>query len=60
MAKLVEHAWRKSSYTNDNACVEVRLAGDGVRVRDSKNPDGGSLAVPAAGWRALLGTLTRD
>jgi len=59
MSKVVEHEWRKSSYTNDNDCVEVRpLAGE-VGVRDSKNPAAGALVVSAEGWRGLL-TVIRD
>ncbi|MGH3799415.1 MAG: DUF397 domain-containing protein [Pseudonocardiaceae bacterium] len=30
----------------------------GVLVRDSKNPEGPALAVPALTWQALLRTLT--
>lgn len=50
-------SWRKSSYSNDEggACVEVA---DGftsiVPVRDSKNPTGPVLVVPAAAWLAFV------
>ncbi|GAB2887845.1 DUF397 domain-containing protein [Streptomyces mayteni] len=49
--------WRKSSYSNDEGgtCVEVA---DGhprvVPVRDSKNPAGPALVVPAAAWQAFV------
>ncbi|MBA8822877.1 hypothetical protein FHX42_000206 [Saccharopolyspora lacisalsi] len=48
--------WFKSSRraaANDN-CVEVRMTGTVVGVRDSKNPDGGAFAVTPRSWRAFL------
>ncbi|GAA2136222.1 DUF397 domain-containing protein [Actinomadura napierensis] len=54
--------WRKSSYSgtaNDDVCVELgRLApGDGVGVRDSKNPDGGHLTLTSTQFTDLLSQL---
>ncbi|WP_019813077.1 DUF397 domain-containing protein [Saccharomonospora saliphila] len=50
-----ELRWRKSSYSGGgNDCVEVAFTRDGAAVRDSKNPAGGALTVPAAEWDALL------
>lgn len=49
-------AWRKSSYSGNNggACVEVARNLPGVvAVRDSKNPEGPSLAFAPANWRAF-------
>ncbi|MGH3440230.1 MAG: DUF397 domain-containing protein, partial [Sciscionella sp.] len=44
----------------ENTCVEVSGAAAGwVGLRDSKNPHGGLLAVPAAHWRSLIATVTR-
>jgi hypothetical protein len=49
--------WIKSSlsaYTGN--CVEVAgLAGDAIRVRDSKNPRGGVLSFTPAEWDAFIG-----
>lgn len=45
--------WKTSSYSTDwnqALCVEVAAAGEMWHVRDSKNPDGPALEVPAAGW----------
>ncbi|WP_007024753.1 DUF397 domain-containing protein [Saccharomonospora iraqiensis] len=48
-------SWRKSSHSGGgNDCVEVAFTGDGAAVRDSKNPAGGFLTVPAAEWDALV------
>ncbi|CCH34937.1 DUF397 domain-containing protein [Actinosynnema sp. NPDC047251] len=47
--------WRKSTYSTDQAnCVEVRHLRDAVAIRDSKNPDGPVLVVPAVDWRRLV------
>lgn len=47
--------WRTSSYSTSEAnCVEVALGGPAVGVRDSKDPDGPVLAVPARRWSAFL------
>ncbi len=52
--------WRTSSYTaNGSACVEVAPVQTGVLVRDSKDPEGPTLAVSTAAWRVFLGTVTR-
>ncbi|GAA1428222.1 hypothetical protein GCM10009601_40990 [Streptomyces thermospinosisporus] len=49
--------WRKSSYSNDQggSCLEV-LDGyrRGVPVRDSKNPQGPAVVVPASAWSAFV------
>jgi hypothetical protein len=52
--------WRTSSYSaNGSACVEVAPAPAGVLVRDSKDPEGPTLAVPTTAWRTFLATVTR-
>jgi hypothetical protein len=52
--------WRKSSYSDANAgsCLEV-LDGHpaGVPVRDSKNPYGPAVIVPASAWSAFVTAL---
>jgi hypothetical protein len=53
-------SWRTSSYSAESgACVGVALAPEPVLVRDSKDPDGPVLAVPAPAWWRFLTTLTR-
>ncbi len=52
-----DNSWRKSSRSqNGNQCVEVKL-GEDVGVRDTKDRDGGQLAVNGTAWAALLGTV---
>jgi len=48
--------WRKSSYSSQSGnCVEVATNLPGmVAIRDSKDPGGPSLLVPAAEWRAFV------
>jgi hypothetical protein len=53
---LAQAMWRKSSYSNGNggACVEVaRNLPDTVAVRDSKDPDGPTLAFAPEPWQAF-------
>lgn len=49
--------WRKSSRSNGsggNNCVEVGFAGTAVGVRDTKDRDGGALAVDVRQWAAFV------
>lgn len=46
----MHRAWRKSSFSDHaGACVEVAYSAT-VRVRDSKNPTGGTLTLPPVAW----------
>jgi hypothetical protein len=51
-----EWIWVRSSYSGSSGdnCVEVARARDVVRVRDSKDPDGGALVFPATSWAEFL------
>ncbi|WP_330477511.1 DUF397 domain-containing protein [Streptomyces platensis] len=54
--------WRKSSYSNSNGgeCVEVADDFPGlVPVRDSKNPQGPALLIPAAAWSEFVDSLKK-
>lgn len=50
-------AWRKSSRSESGNCVEVAAEQAAVAIRDSKNPDGIILMVPAAAFAAFTLTL---
>ncbi|MEV5371427.1 DUF397 domain-containing protein [Streptomyces albogriseolus] len=51
-----EPHWFKSSYSSGEGgeCVEVCLAPDAVRVRDSKRATGPVLSVDANAWSAFV------
>jgi hypothetical protein len=54
--------WFKSSYSDSSGgeCVEVVIQpGVTVHVRDSKNPEGPSLAFDPAAWVAFLDFATQ-
>ena len=46
--------WRKASASNTGNCVELAPSGDGVLVRDSKDPQGPWLRYTGAEFRAFL------
>ena len=51
-------SWRKSTYSNSSSnCVETASRPGTVAVRDSKDPDGPRLAIPAASWSAFTRVL---
>ncbi|MER5377370.1 DUF397 domain-containing protein [Streptomyces sp. NPDC002553] len=47
-----EPVWFKSSYSGGNAteCVEAARSPEGLRVRDSKDPDGPHMVVSFEAW----------
>ncbi|MGH3860160.1 DUF397 domain-containing protein [Actinokineospora sp.] len=53
---MSEGGWRKSSYSSGGQtdCVEVALAADRARIRDSKNAPGPVLAVDVATWTVFV------
>lgn len=53
--------WRKSSYSGGSSdnCVEVASAPAVVGVRDTKNREGGHLAVSRPAWSAFVRSVTR-
>ena len=59
---MTSNEWVKSSYSNIDGCVEVRrsLSGDGVQVRDSKNPDAGTITFTAKEWSAFIKRVKND
>jgi hypothetical protein len=51
--------WRTSSYSSSEAnCVQVALGGPAIGVRDSQDPHGPVLALPADRWSAFLRGVT--
>ncbi|SCF87300.1 protein of unknown function [Streptomyces sp. Cmuel-A718b] len=60
---LTAAAWRSSSYSNQEGgdCVQVADGFPGVvPVRDSKNPTGRAIVVPAAAWSAFIAGVVAD
>ncbi|MEV6398913.1 DUF397 domain-containing protein [Streptomyces sp. NPDC051907] len=57
--EIPARAWFKSSYSgaNTSECVEVAPTARIVAVRDSKNPHGPRLALPASAWGDFVGAL---
>lgn len=52
---MITDAWRKSSHSALQDCVEVRgTESDGVEIRDSNDPEGGSIEVTRSEWTAFI------
>jgi hypothetical protein len=51
---LKSAAWRKSSWSASNACVEVAFVDGQVAVRDSKDQTGPVLLFTSAEWTAFV------
>jgi hypothetical protein len=49
--------WRKSTKSAQDNCVEMARVRDGVLVRDSKDPEGGWLAIDDAAWQSFIAFL---
>lgn len=55
MSDLSPAVWRKSRRSGSgNNCVEVARFAGVVAFRDSKNPDGGFIALPVPAARAFV------
>ena len=53
--------WRRSSRSSATAnCVEMAAAGPAVGVRDSKDPDGPVLMLPATSWTHFVAAIKSD
>ncbi|MEU3204173.1 DUF397 domain-containing protein [Streptomyces cyaneofuscatus] len=58
---LTAAAWRSSTYSNQEGgdCAQVADGFPGVvPVRDSKNPGGPALVLPATAWTAFVDAVT--
>jgi len=52
--------WRKSSHSADQGnCVEVATQIEYVLVRDSKQDNGGALAMTSAQWKLFLARIRK-
>ncbi|MEV6486237.1 DUF397 domain-containing protein [Streptomyces sp. NPDC051576] len=54
----LEATWFKSSYSDAGQnCLEAALHTPGIAIRDSKNPTGPALLLPASAWAPFLAHL---
>jgi hypothetical protein len=53
-------AWQRSTRCDSNACVEVALRGEEVAMRDSKDPNGGTLLISRDTWKTFIAWLADD
>ncbi|MCT2593917.1 DUF397 domain-containing protein [Streptomyces sp. N2-109] len=50
--------WSKSTHSGQNGeCLEVRRTAVGLDVRDSKEPYGPILSIPADAWSGFLAAV---
>ena len=58
MAMTTDGEWTKSSYSSSNdSCVQWRIAGPEVELRDSEDPDGPVLTFGPAAWQAFTAAV---
>ncbi|MGN9755776.1 DUF397 domain-containing protein [Streptomyces sp. SD31] len=59
--QLKAATWRKSSYsgTSGGECVEVAALTPRIAVRDSKNPEHGTLTLSPEAYAAFIGHVRR-
>ncbi|MGW7751180.1 DUF397 domain-containing protein [Streptomyces violaceusniger] len=52
----IAYDWHKASYSDSSGgqCVEAATTPTTVHIRDSKNPDGPRLRIPATAWADFL------
>lgn len=55
----LDRAWRRSSRSEYNNCVEVRFVGESVPLRNSRDPDGPILVFTAREWDAFVAGVKR-
>ena len=55
----VSNRWRKSSFSGNGGgnCVEVATESCDIAVRDSKDPHGSVLTLPAAWWHWFIAAI---
>lgn len=49
--------WTTSTYSGANGCVQVAADGTTIPIRDSKNPDGGTLHIATINWRQFVAAV---
>jgi hypothetical protein len=47
-------SWQRSRFCDAGSCVEATIMGDGVAVRDSKDPGGPILRFTPQEWTAFV------
>ncbi|RAY15465.1 DUF397 domain-containing protein [Actinomadura craniellae] len=61
MSDLPDAVWRKSTRSSGNgACVEVADLTKAIAIRDSKDPDGPTLTLPAPAFATLITRLKHN
>ena len=54
---LAAAAWRKSSRSGSNGCVEIAFLDGQIAVRDSKDRSGPVLTFSSTEWEAFLAAV---
>ena len=56
---LDELPWKKASYCNGGACIQVARLDGLIFLGDSKNPSGPVLSAGYPQWNSLIGKIKR-
>jgi uncharacterized protein DUF397 len=57
--ELDELPWKKASYCNGGACIQVAQLDGLIFLGDSKNPSGPILSANPLQWNSLIGKIKR-
>jgi hypothetical protein len=53
-------SWRRPASCSAGQCIEVAKVADRFLIRDSKNPDAGTLAFSPDEWEAFTQAVKQD
>jgi hypothetical protein len=60
LVSTADHGWRKSTFSDQGDCVEIKFSVGRVLVRNSRRPGAEPLAFTPRKWQDFLSALAGD